>query len=112
MPDINPSPKLCPTDIELMNLAKKRVHQRNVFKLHFGTFFVSSVCIVMYLLIISWTILAILLILLIFGWGLVVAIHGVIIRFKLSDIRINVTGEYYRLRQLAAADNSEREKPL
>jgi len=107
MPDTKQKP--CPTDIELMNLAKKRVQQINVLKLHFGIFFVACVFIFVYLFFTGWTVLDILLI---FCWSLVVAIHGVIIRFKLSDIKVNVTGEYHRLKQLAMADNSEKEKPL
>jgi len=107
MPDTKPKP--CPTDIELMNLAKKRVQQINVLKLHFGIFFAACVFIVVYLFFTGWSMWDILFIL---GWSLVVAIHGVIIRFKLSDIKVNVSKEYHRLKQLAMADNSEKEKPL
>jgi len=97
-------PKLSPSDIQLMNHAKKRVQQINIFKLHFCIYFVASVCITVYLLFTGWTIWDILLIL---SWGLGVTLHGVIIRFTLSDIKVNVSDEYYRLKHSTMADNSK-----
>jgi len=91
-----------------MNLAKKRVQQRDIFKLHFGTYFMASVCIITYLLITTVTIRDVLII---SGWGLTIAVHALVIRFKLTDIKVNVSEEYYRLKQsvMIGSSNDQEE---
>ena len=87
------------TDVELMNLAKKRIRLRNSFKWHSKIYAVAIIVIIaMYFLYGDghfWPVLFIL------GWGLVVALHGVSVNIGLSDSCPIVADEYNRLKGFA-----------
>ena len=84
------------TDVELMNMAKRRVMLRDIFKWHCGTYFVGVICIAVYLFISYWTLWGVLLIV---AWGVFLAIHGFSVRFRLSKSGATVSDEYYRLKR-------------
>ena len=81
------------TDLELMNIAKKRVAQRALFKLHIKIYLVA---VIIFAAVASsghlWPIFAIL------GWGLAAAFHGIGISLMLSGSCPTVTDEYGRLK--------------
>ena len=87
-----------PTDLELMNLAKKRIMLRDNFKWHCKIF--ATVSIVLFFLWFTlsnplWPILVILI------WGIAVAIYGLIVRIEIAGSCQTVSEEYYRLRKIA-----------
>ena len=87
------------TDVQLMNLAKKRIMILNTFKRHgliYGVAVIVAAVACIFLNIGYFWLIAIM-----FAWGLIVAFHGIIINIALSDVRPLVSDEYYRLKGIA-----------
>ena len=93
------------TDVEIMNLAKKRTMLRNSFKWHKRIFITAAVIIIpMFFLLCSaqfWIGSIIL------GWGLLIIIHSIYVCTRLSDTSTSVSEEYYRLKRLALPKKQE-----
>jgi len=93
------------SDVELMNLAKKRIMLRNYFKWHKRIFIVAAVIIIpMFFLLCSaqlWIGS------IIFGWGLLIIVHSIYVGTKRLDACTSVSEEYYRLKRLALPKNKE-----
>jgi len=89
-----PNSKLM-TDLELMNLAKKRIKLRNTFKRHSKIYAIASIILAAMFIFADTHFLVITFVL---AWGAVVALHGL----RVKDILINscptVSDEYERLK--------------
>lgn len=95
------------TDLELMKQAKKRIVIKKSFQWHLAAYVLNNTFLVAIYFATSsnyfWPIWPIL------GWGLGVAIHGIIVSYMLSDIyRSNISNEYNRLKQTASLENSSK----
>jgi len=87
------------TDFELMNLAKRRVEHRTVFKWHVGIYLIASFSLMAIFLFVSkgnlWLVLGTI------GWGLLVAFHGIGVSILLSGSCPIASDEYNRLKGYA-----------
>jgi hypothetical protein len=94
------------TDLEYMNLAKKRVRAKNRFKWHCKLYIlINAILIIIYFLVSRsyfWPVWSLL------GWGLVVAFDGIAVAFILSDASLSdkVSDEYNRLKRFASVNEN------
>ena len=87
------------TDVELMNLAKKRIMLRNYFKWHKRIFAMATVVTFSMSFLLGGGHIEIALFIL--GWWLLVMVHGASVWIRLSDVNTSVSEEYYHLKRFA-----------
>ena len=86
------------TDVEIMNLAKKRIMLRNSFKWHKRIFIIAAVIVIpMFFLLgnVKFWIGS-----LVLGWGLLIIVHSIYVCTRCLDASTSVSEEYYRLKRL------------